>query len=204
MAFPHSNAPAVVEYLPGSWSQVLSGQRSCRSGGSVVGSDAVLAPIAVRQQFERLAGQELGAEAGQAGGSQPSRQRPIEEDEDCPICFDALAPTAGTAGAAGEAVSWCTACGKSVHASCMQTWVRSKGSAGEAVTCPLCRAPWQDGSGKVSCGGAGGAAPAAGGSPGQFLNLGQYSEVHRHGASLEQLYGAESAYWIGRRSYGRW
>ena len=38
--------------------QVLSGQRSCRSGGSVVGSDAVLAPIAVRQQFERLAGQE--------------------------------------------------------------------------------------------------------------------------------------------------
>ncbi|KAL4422460.1 hypothetical protein ABPG75_008657 [Micractinium tetrahymenae] len=194
--------------LPSEADEVLSGQHSCRSGGG--GGDAVLAPDAVRQQFQRLAGGEPGAEAAQEGGGQPSGQRPFEADEDCPICFDALAPTAGgTAGAAGEAVSWCTACGKSAHASCMQKWVRSKASAGHDVTCPLCRAPWQDGAGKVSAaggasGGGAAAAAAAGGSPGQYLNLGQHSEAHRGGASLEQLYGSESAYWIGRRSYRRW
>lgn len=179
--------------------QVLSGQHSCRGPVAGGGGDAVLAPDAVRQQYERLTGAEL--ESAKAGASQPGGQRPIEPDEDCPICFDELAPTAG---AAGEAISWCTACGKSAHSACMQKWVRSKLAAGHEVTCPLCRAPFKDGAGKVSAGG-GAAGPApAGGSPGQFLNLGQYSEAHRGGASLEELYGAESAYWIGRRSRGGW
>ncbi|PSC74170.1 SWIM zinc finger isoform B [Micractinium conductrix] len=178
--------------------EVLGGLHSMRGGGSGGGGGEVVAPDAVRQQFRRSSmGAAGGADGGDADGT---GQRPVEGD--CPVCFDEME-------ASGEAVSWCLACGNNIHRSCMQHWASSKRAQRSDVTCPLCRAPWADGSAPPGAG-AGGAAAAAAGGAGQYLNLAQYSEAHRGGASLEALYG-ERAMWIergggggGRRDWRRW
>lgn len=70
----------------------------------------------------------------------------------------------------------------------MTHWAASKRGRAEPVTCPLCRADWQDGCAPPPLG-----APT---SAGQYANLAAYSAAHRGAdTSLESLYG-DSAVWV--------
>lgn len=61
-------------------------------------------------------------------------QREIEEDDDCPICFETLYATKATK----ETVIYCkSTCGKSVHRTCFMKWANHKSS-----TCVYCKADW--------------------------------------------------------------
>jgi hypothetical protein len=66
-------------------------------------------------------------------------RKPVEGD--CPICFTEFGD---------EAVVFCkAACGNNFHSQCLKTWAATKRAAQVAVTCPLCRTPWEE-SGDVS------------------------------------------------------
>ncbi|KAI1407906.1 hypothetical protein F5Y13DRAFT_194894 [Hypoxylon sp. FL1857] len=56
---------------------------------------------------------------------------------DCPICFMPFE--------AAEATVYCRAtCGQNSHKECFEMWAATKRkSAGDQVTCPMCRTPWQ-------------------------------------------------------------
>lgn len=155
---------------------VLGGRRS-------EGADpSCLADERVRLRYQQLTG---AVPVDAAGSSQGPVQRPVEGD--CPICFDELKPT-------GEALSWCCACGNSVHKVCFTRWETSKRSAGQVVSCVYCRAPWRDGSNPS-------AASASQVSPKTaYLNLKDASTAHAHtDTSLEALYGS-NAVWIQAHS----
>ncbi len=63
------------------------------------------------------------------------KRKPIEEDDECPICYEFFKDTSK------ESTVWCKAsCGKSVHQSCFQKWSKSKR---ENVDCVYCRAKWK-------------------------------------------------------------
>jgi len=58
-------------------------------------------------------------------------------DDDCPICYCPFEE--------GDSVVYCKArCGTNVHKTCFQGWAQTK--RGGAVTCVMCREPWQDAS----------------------------------------------------------
>ncbi|KXJ90534.1 hypothetical protein Micbo1qcDRAFT_234479 [Microdochium bolleyi] len=61
---------------------------------------------------------------------------------DCPICFTAFEDGSG---GDGEDLVFCRAqCGQNLHRECFEMWARTKrSSARDAVTCPMCRTPWQ-------------------------------------------------------------
>lgn len=64
------------------------------------------------------------------------KRKPIEEDDDCPICYERFADTAA------EGTVWCRAsCGKSVHAECFGKWAARDVS--RAPRCVYCRATWK-------------------------------------------------------------
>ncbi len=64
------------------------------------------------------------------------KRKPIEDDDECPICYEGFKETAK------EPTVWCkAACGKSTHTSCFLRWSRANGR--NAVTCVYCRAPWK-------------------------------------------------------------
>lgn len=60
-------------------------------------------------------------------------------DGDCPICFMPFDST--------EPIVYCRAqCGQNMHQECFEMWAATKrreGGAGNKVTCPMCRTPWQ-------------------------------------------------------------
>ncbi|KAK6427965.1 hypothetical protein LTR95_015899, partial [Oleoguttula sp. CCFEE 5521] len=59
-----------------------------------------------------------------------------EAEGECPICYSDFEPTSK------ESIVYCKAsCGNNVHKECMKQWAAS--NRGGAVTCPLCRSPWQ-------------------------------------------------------------
>nr|OQO17873.1 hypothetical protein B0A51_15692 [Rachicladosporium sp. CCFEE 5018] len=59
-----------------------------------------------------------------------------EVEGECPICYSDFEPTSK------ESIVYCKAsCGNNVHKECMKQWAAS--NRGGAVTCPLCRSPWQ-------------------------------------------------------------
>ncbi|EPE31843.1 RING/U-box [Glarea lozoyensis ATCC 20868] len=61
------------------------------------------------------------------------KRKPL--DVDCPICVCSMEED--------EGIVWCkAACGQNFHADCIDQWKRSKN--GGRVTCPYCRADWQD------------------------------------------------------------
>ena len=68
------------------------------------------------------------------------KRREIEEDDDCPVCYEAFADTAQ------EQTIWCrVGCGKSVHQSCFLKWSQSisrKYGGNKVVTCVYCRTEW--------------------------------------------------------------
>jgi hypothetical protein len=60
------------------------------------------------------------------------KRRPIEEDDDCPVCYEAFADTAS------EQTIWCRAgCGKSVHQSCFLKWSQALGQK-YGISCSDC------------------------------------------------------------------
>ncbi|KAK9841932.1 hypothetical protein WJX84_004500 [Apatococcus fuscideae] len=151
--------------------QVLAGERSTRM------DEAVMAAESVRQQYQRMTGK---TEAGAAADAARDEGRRAVEG-DCPICFEDL-----QAAAEGnqEPLVFCKECGNSVHRQCFERWTSSKRASGDAITCVLCRAPWD--------------VPADPGEGGKstYVNLASHSDAHRGGgASLQDLYG-DRAVWI--------
>jgi len=71
-------------------------------------------------------------ERAEAGA--PAALRAPEPGESCPICMDAMTPD--------DALAGCGQCGNLAHNRCMRVWAEHRVAAGEAVTCPLCRADW--------------------------------------------------------------
>ena len=62
------------------------------------------------------------------------KQREIEEDDDCPICFEVLDNTK-------ETVIYCkSTCGKSIHQSCFMKWGNWAHQKGP--TCVYCKSEW--------------------------------------------------------------
>ncbi|XP_033103223.1 uncharacterized protein LOC117106015 isoform X2 [Anneissia japonica] len=69
-----------------------------------------------------------------AGDKEQLEQRPITQDDVCPICQDELLGK-------HEPVTYCRfGCAKSVHIKCMKVWAEHQRSTGEEIIkCPLCR-----------------------------------------------------------------
>ena len=72
-------------------------------------------------------------------------RKSLEEDSDCPICFDSMAD--------GESLAFCRAmCGANFHSSCIDRWSKSQsGSCRKPTTCPNCRQPWESTSAAGVC-----------------------------------------------------
>ena len=70
-------------------------------------------------------------------GPKQVEQRPIEEEDTCPICYDEFGETAD------DPVVWCRRkCGKSVHRDCFRMWEAQAVESGKAVSCVYCRSEW--------------------------------------------------------------
>lgn len=64
------------------------------------------------------------AKANEYATSQKGKQKPIDKDDDCPICCEGLLATK-------EPIVFCKVCGKSVHQDCFARWAKR--------TCVFCR-----------------------------------------------------------------
>tara|TARA_R110002050_G_scaffold147012_1_gene272613 strand:- start:1385 stop:2539 length:1155 start_codon:yes stop_codon:yes gene_type:complete len=71
-------------------------------------------------------------EAEQSASIGKGVRKPIDEDSECPICFEDLEES-------GEELVWCRAtCGNNMHKDCIDMWSKKAGP----VDCPMCRSPW--------------------------------------------------------------
>mmetsp|Transcript_65382 Transcript_65382/g.77394 ORF Transcript_65382/g.77394 Transcript_65382/m.77394 type:complete len:353 (+) Transcript_65382:100-1158(+) len=111
-------------------------------------SGAVLANAAVRDTFEKL-------QKGEETDLSPSvARKAVDENDDCPICFDPLGGNEG-------GITFCRGrCGANFHQVCIRHWLQQNR---QRPTCPMCREPWED-SKRKNCGDA---------TPEGFTNLGQ-------------------------------
>jgi hypothetical protein len=68
------------------------------------------------------------------------KRKPIEDDDDCPVCYESFAETKD------EQTNWCRAgCGKSVHQSCFLKWSQALGKkygSRKTLGCVWCRTEW--------------------------------------------------------------
>lgn len=68
------------------------------------------------------------------------KRRAIEDDDDCPVCYESFVDTKN------EETIWCRAgCGKSVHQSCFLKWSQvssKKYGARKSAGCVYCRTEW--------------------------------------------------------------
>ena len=95
-------------------------------------SGAVLANQLVQESYARL---KRGEEVIDVDDSAAGVARRPTEDQDCPICFEAL-------GTNLSKTCYCRSrCGANFHTACIQHWLRSQRSE---PTCPMCRGPWED------------------------------------------------------------
>ncbi|KAA8903174.1 hypothetical protein FN846DRAFT_954388 [Sphaerosporella brunnea] len=77
---------------------------------------------------------EIFAKAPRGDTEKTAGQKPLDQDP-CPVCFCPFEK--------GEQVVWCKAqCGSNIHKSCFMQWKKTRP---EAVTCVMCRQPWQEG-----------------------------------------------------------
>ncbi|EGG02123.1 uncharacterized protein MELLADRAFT_117636 [Melampsora larici-populina 98AG31] len=68
----------------------------------------------------------------------PSRRKPIEEGDDCPICYEEL-PCDST-----KDIVFCEdGCGKGLHAECHQQYANNLKGQRKPVICVYCRADWK-------------------------------------------------------------
>ncbi|KAG2454123.1 hypothetical protein HYH02_001159 [Chlamydomonas schloesseri] len=177
---------------------VFNGGGGGAAGAVVAVDQSVLANERLRKRYADIVHGGAASGGGEPGGASGNKggQRPVEGD--CPICCEEM----HAGGPAAEAVTFCGLCGNNMHKDCFGRWAASKRSNRQPVTCVYCRADWQEGGG----GGGGGAAP---GSDGKYVNLSQFSEDHRRGASLTDLYGSGAYFMManagqmGRREAAR-
>ncbi|CAF0722622.1 unnamed protein product [Adineta ricciae] len=64
-------------------------------------------------------------------------QKPIEADDECPICFESLL------GEETNIIFCSRSCGNNIHKNCFDKWRQAKSSMNESVTCPFCRVEWK-------------------------------------------------------------
>ncbi|KAJ2977338.1 hypothetical protein NUW58_g7842 [Xylaria curta] len=78
----------------------------------------------------------IGIDGDSKSESQDPNRKQLEGD--CPICFTPFEDA--------EETVYCRAtCGQNMHKECFEMWAATKRqSARAAVTCPMCRSPWQD------------------------------------------------------------
>lgn len=69
--------------------------------------------------------------------NEKSNRREIQEDDNCPICYDDLK-------AESECLTFCKTCGHNFHVKCVLMWAehRCKESPNKPTTCPNCRGKW--------------------------------------------------------------
>ena len=108
--------------------QVFRCMENRRVGG---GTNAVMANEQVRSSYAAsLKGQGDSTTNDDASGE--SKRKTLEQDADCPICFDSLA---------SGSLTFCRGtCGTNFHEDCIRRWL---GQHRTDPTCPNCRQPWQ-------------------------------------------------------------
>ena len=175
-------------------------------------AEETLANDSVRSQYLELTGRspskfkpaEAAGEASTATEDAKkegalSTRRPIEEGDECPICFEGLSLCPD-----GE-LMWCepplasgpavatVGCGKALHKDCGGRWLTARNGQ---TTCPFCRAVWGSASSSRS-----GAAAEEPGSDG-YLNLGAMQGLsgRRDTSTYDQ---SPWSYGGGRGRYGR-
>lgn len=103
-------------------------RRAQRVGGGGI-SDDVLANEQVRTTYAAGLKGSVDIEASLDNGT---KRKSVDQDADCPICFDSL--QSGT-------LTFCRGtCGTNFHQDCIQRWL---GQQRGQHTCPNCRQPWQ-------------------------------------------------------------
>jgi hypothetical protein len=112
-------------YISTELKELFSLLRHRRVGGSVLANAQVRAAVA---------GKKIDPEDDQSGSG--VQRRSLEEDSDCPICFDELTDRCQ--------LTYCrAACGANFHADCIRRWLSQPTlSSGAHSLCPTCRQPW--------------------------------------------------------------
>jgi Ring finger domain/SWIM zinc finger len=143
-------------YLPSEVRRLLEMARDRRVGGSV------LANRQVQQEFAK-------AKSGGGGDDDDNikvQRRSLEQDSDCPICFDDMTNLSET--------TYCRAqCGFNFHTNCIRLWCQRSHAAGSTATCPACRQPWLDEHGSTGSSGPDDAASKRGVNDEGYVNLGR-------------------------------
>lgn len=114
------------------------------SSSTIVANDQVRNAYAKLQQSGCVSGGEKTDENDDTGDDSTlkPRRKSLEEDSDCPICFESLTMEGCT-----ETLTYCRAmCGTNFHLSCIKRWSESakQGWKKSPTTCPNCRQPWID------------------------------------------------------------
>jgi predicted nucleic acid-binding Zn finger protein len=110
-------------YVPSELSDMMQMLENRRVGGGTLANESV------RQNYAQLKRGE-GAPDEDPGYAP---RRPLEEDSDCPICFDSLGSGSGP-----QILTYCRGtCGANFHADCIRAW-KTRGRP----TCPNCRQAW--------------------------------------------------------------
>lgn len=138
-------------YLPSEVRRLLEMARERRVGG------LVLANRQVQQEFAKVKSGGGGGGGGEHADDDnnnnnnhgPVQRRSLEQDSDCPICFDDMTNLSET--------TYCRAqCGFNFHTNCIRIWCQQSAAAaaaaGSPATCPACRQPWLDEHGTSSSG----------------------------------------------------
>ena len=87
---------------------------------------------AAPHQQQQLVQSAVGSAPTEAHRSNPKHN----EDTECPICLLRVLE--------GESIFKCMSCHHGAHLHCVNLWSSSQRGAGERVTCPLCRQPWDE------------------------------------------------------------
>ena len=94
-------------------------------GGVRQAAQKVLQEQVKKDKEAMMSGKKLG---------QKAERMPLEEDEQCCICYDTMHEE--------QNLAHCGyGCGKNMHTECMERWVRHKLSNNQSISCPLCRTP---------------------------------------------------------------
>merc|ERR1712194_348237 len=116
-----------------------------------MGGRGVRAPKDVKKRYEQV----MGGASQEASASQEAEAEPPEEsgrsrkpldDDDCPICYEAMSEQEENRGL----VTFCSCCGSNLHKDCMERWQK----ASKKSECPFCRQPYRRPSAQVSPGSA--------------------------------------------------
>jgi hypothetical protein len=113
--------------------------------------------------------------------AQDGNRKPIEGE--CPICCDDFESESA------ESVVYCkAACGNNIHKGCFGQWAATK--AGQTITCPFCRTPWQGDEPQLKKAARSGTRNAEG-----YVNV-----ASQLGISGRRDYSTYNSYWVNREA----